>query len=167
MWKETFKNTVQKKTFFTFVIKRTVQFQIPTYHVHSNRKYARPKIRTHTFMYFKSSCWNKTCKLLTCTIHSSEIRALWLMKWTIKMLQNLPYFIYMKTQSCYFRFSFRDTLFFSLMNALFKNGAKKFFSKNTARGLWGNPTNTHSPYTYLLLHFYQVLEDSVHVIVIV
>ena len=34
------------------------------------------------------------------------------------MLQNLPYFMYMKTQSCFFHVSFRATLYFSLMNAL-------------------------------------------------
>ena len=35
-----------------------------------------------------------------------------------EMLQNLPYFIYMKAQSCFFRFSFRASLYFYLMNAL-------------------------------------------------
>ena len=30
--------------------------------------------------------------------HSSEIRGLCFMKWPSKMLQNLPYFIYMKTR---------------------------------------------------------------------
>ena len=52
-------------------------------------------------------------------MHSSEIRGLCLMKWPSKTLQNLPYFIYMKTQSCFSRFSFLATYFiFSLMNAL-------------------------------------------------
>ena len=44
--------------------------------------------------------------------HSSEIRDLCLMKWHGEMLQNLTYFIYTKTQSCFFHFSFRATLFF-------------------------------------------------------
>ena len=51
-------------------------------------------------------------------IHSSEIRGLCLMKWPAKMLQNLPCFIYTKTQSCFFHFSFHATLLFSQMNAL-------------------------------------------------
>ena len=33
-------------------------------------------------------------------------------------MRNLRYFIYMKTQSCFFHFSFHTTLFVSLMNAL-------------------------------------------------
>ena len=44
--------------------------------------------------------------------HSSEISGLCLMKWPCKMLQKLPYFIYAKTQSGFFSFSFCDTLFF-------------------------------------------------------
>ena len=41
------------------------------------------------------------------------------MKSSSEMLQNLQYFIYTKTQSYFFHFSFRaTTLFFSLMNAL-------------------------------------------------
>ena len=31
-------------------------------------------------------------------------------------IQNLPYFIYMKTQNSFFHFPFHATLFFSLMN---------------------------------------------------
>ena len=51
--------------------------------------------------------------------HSSEKkRFMRLMKSSSKMLQNLPYFIYTKTQSCFFHFSFRATLVFLLMNAL-------------------------------------------------
>ena len=46
--------------------------------------------------------------------HSSEIKSLSLMKCPSKMLQNLPYFICTKTQSCFFRFSFRATLYFPL-----------------------------------------------------
>ena len=38
--------------------------------------------------------------------HSSVITGLYLMKSSSKMLQNLPYFIYLKTQSCFFCFSF-------------------------------------------------------------
>ena len=34
------------------------------------------------------------------------------MKSSSEMLQNLPYFIYTKTQSCFFRFLFRATLYF-------------------------------------------------------
>ena len=34
--------------------------------------------------------------------HSSEMRGLCLMKWPSKMLQNFPYFIYTKTQCCFF-----------------------------------------------------------------
>ena len=44
--------------------------------------------------------------------HSSEIRGLCLMKWPGETLQNLPYFIYTKTQSCFFHFSFPATLLF-------------------------------------------------------
>ena len=51
-------------------------------------------------------------------VHSSEKRGLCLMKWPGEMLQNLPYFIYMKTQSCFFHFSFRATSYFFIMNAL-------------------------------------------------
>ena len=49
---------------------------------------------------------------------SFEKRGLCLMKSSSEMLQNLAYFIYTKTQSCFFRFSFCAALFFSLMNAL-------------------------------------------------
>ena len=49
--------------------------------------------------------------------NTREIRGLCLMKLHSKMLQNLPYFIYNKTQSCFFHFSFHASLF-SLMNAL-------------------------------------------------
>ena len=41
-----------------------------------------------------------------------------LTKSSSEMLQNLPYFIYTKTQSCFFSFSFRPTLFFCLIYAL-------------------------------------------------
>ena len=51
-------------------------------------------------------------------LHCSEKRGLCLMKWPGEMLQNLPHFIYSKTQSCFFNFSFHATLFFPLMNAL-------------------------------------------------
>ena len=44
--------------------------------------------------------------------HSSEKSGLCLMKSSSKALQNLAYFIYTKTQSCFFHFSFRATLFF-------------------------------------------------------
>ena len=40
------------------------------------------------------------------------------MKWPGKTLQNLPYFIYTKTQNCFFHFSLRAILFLLLMNAL-------------------------------------------------
>ena len=40
------------------------------------------------------------------------------MKSSSKMLQNLPYFIHTKIQSCFFHFSFRATLFFPIKNAL-------------------------------------------------
>ena len=41
-----------------------------------------------------------------------------LMKSSNETLQNLPYYIHMKTQSCFFRFSCLATLFFPLINAL-------------------------------------------------
>ena len=50
--------------------------------------------------------------------HSSQFQGLCLMKSSSETLQNLPYFIYTKTQSCFFRFSFRATLYFYIMNAL-------------------------------------------------
>ena len=42
-------------------------------------------------------------------------------------LQNLPYFIYTKTQSCFFYFSFNAILLFSLMNALVISSSTKLF----------------------------------------
>ena len=36
----------------------------------------------------------------------------------VKFCSPFPYFIYTKTQSCFFRFSYRATLYFYLMNAL-------------------------------------------------
>ena len=63
--------------------------------------------------------WKKNSSILYCLqLHSSEIRGLCLMKCPSEMLQNLPYFIYTKTQSWFFHFSFCATLIFSLMNAL-------------------------------------------------
>ena len=51
--------------------------------------------------------------------HSSEIKGLCLMKWLSETLQNLPYFMYTKTQSCFFPFFiYNAILLFSLMNAL-------------------------------------------------
>ena len=43
--------------------------------------------------------------------HSSEKRRLCLMKSSSETLQNLPYFMYTKPQSCFFHFSFCATLF--------------------------------------------------------
>ena len=52
--------------------------------------------------------WTITCKKNSivnhCIDHSSEIRGFSLMKWPDETLQNLPYFIYTKTQSCFFHF---------------------------------------------------------------
>ena len=42
--------------------------------------------------------------------HSSEIWGLCLMKWPGKTVQNLPYFIYMKTQRCFLHYSFHFML---------------------------------------------------------
>ena len=42
------------------------------------------------------------------------------------MLQNLPYSIHTKTQSCYFHFSFQFTLLFSLINALVRANMANF-----------------------------------------
>ena len=50
--------------------------------------------------------------------HSSQFQSLCSTKSSIKALQNLPYFMHTNPQSCFFRFSFHATLFFSLMNAL-------------------------------------------------
>ena len=50
--------------------------------------------------------------------HSSEINGLCLMKWPSETLHILPYFIYTKTQSCFFHFPFNATLLFPLINAL-------------------------------------------------
>ena len=59
--------------------------------------------------------WRKPCLEFTIDVyHSSEIRCFCLMKWPGKTLQNLPYFIYTKTQSFFFHFSFHATLFFPL-----------------------------------------------------
>ena len=52
------------------------------------------------------------------TIHSSEIRGLRSTKCSSETLQNLLYFMYKKTHVVFFRFSFRATLYFYLMNAL-------------------------------------------------
>ena len=43
-------------------------------------------------------------------LHSSEIRGLCSTKCPRETLQNLPYFRYMKIQSCFFHFSFHATL---------------------------------------------------------
>ena len=51
--------------------------------------------------------------------HFSQFQSLCSMKSSSKTLENLPYFIYTKTQSCFFHFSFRATLCFPLMNAQF------------------------------------------------
>ena len=56
--------------------------------------------------------------LLLC--HSSRFQSLCSTKCFSNTLQNLPYFIYAKTQSCFFCFSSWATLYFSLMNALVK-----------------------------------------------
>ena len=44
--------------------------------------------------------------------HYSEIRGICSTNCSRGMLQNWPYFIYMKTHSCFFHFSFHATLFF-------------------------------------------------------
>ena len=51
-------------------------------------------------------------------VYSFQFKGLCLMKSSSETLQNLPYFIHTKTQSCFFHFSFRATLLFPLMNAL-------------------------------------------------
>ena len=51
-------------------------------------------------------------------LHSSEIRGLRSTKCYSEMLQNLLYFMHKKTHVVLFRFSFRATLYFNLMNAL-------------------------------------------------
>ena len=55
---------------------------------------------------------------MSCRVHSSEIRGLYLMKCPRETLQNLLYFIYTKTQSCFSHFSFHATLFFPLIYTL-------------------------------------------------
>ena len=50
------------------------------------------------------SFWVLRCAPSSLIIHSSEIRGLCWMKCLSEILQNLPYFIYMKTQSCFFHF---------------------------------------------------------------
>ena len=53
-------------------------------------------------------------------MHSSQFQSLCSTKSSSEMLQNLPYFIYLYENplSCFFRFSFRATLYFYLMNSL-------------------------------------------------
>ena len=51
-------------------------------------------------------------------LHSSQFLGLCSTKSSSETLQNLPYFICMKTQSCFFRFSFRAILYFPQMSAL-------------------------------------------------
>ena len=51
-------------------------------------------------------------------VHSSEMRGLRSTKCSSETLQNLLYFMYKKTHVVFFRFSFRATLYFYLMNAL-------------------------------------------------
>ena len=51
-------------------------------------------------------------------MHSSEINGLRSTKCSSETLQNLLYFMYKKTHVVLFRFSFRATLYFYLMNAL-------------------------------------------------
>ena len=55
--------------------------------------------------------------VLSCN-HSSEIRGLLSAKCSSETLQNLLYFMYKKNPRSFFRFSFRATLYFYLMNAL-------------------------------------------------
>ena len=45
-------------------------------------------------------------------VYTLEKRGFCLMKSSSETLQNLPYFIYMKTQTCFSHFSFHATLFF-------------------------------------------------------
>ena len=75
-------------------------------------------------------------RLLFCTIgsfpfvghslHPSQFQGLCLTKSSKKTLWILPYFIYMKTQSCSFCFSFHATLFFPLIMNEMKNGQSNF-----------------------------------------
>ena len=46
-------------------------------------------------------------------LHSSQFQGLCLTKSSSETLQNLPHFVYTKTQSFFFHFSFRATLVFS------------------------------------------------------
>ena len=84
--------------------------------------------RSH--MSCSQGCWNIVCNIfwkisidifynIGCALvgHSLEIWGLCLMKWSGKMLQNMPYFRYMKTQNCFFNFPSLAILIFPLMNA--------------------------------------------------
>ena len=59
------------------------------------------------------------------TSHSSEIRGLRSTKCSSETLQNLLYFMHKKTHVVFFRFSFRATLYFYLINALVYVDRKK------------------------------------------
>ena len=66
--------------------------------------------------------------------HSSEKRGLRLMKCSSETLQNLPCFMYIKTQSCFFRFSFLAsylTLDFLYIDYRYiKHGKQELFIKH-------------------------------------
>ena len=85
--------------------KRPVQYSLILIHIYISDSYSSKNWKTRDLQKYKA-------------VHSSEIRGLCLMKCPSKTLQNLLYFIHTKTQSCFFHFSFRATLFFPLMNAL-------------------------------------------------
>ena len=78
-------------------------------------------LRTRTM--WRDSFSRKKCRkqkklMKNRAVHSSEIRDLRSFKCSSKTLQNLLYFMYKKTHVVFFRFLFRATLYFYLMNAL-------------------------------------------------
>ena len=79
------------------------------YFLHTKEKY-----KVSMALGWKSSILSKidwVNKIDNIVVYSSEIRGLCLMKGPSEMLQSLPYFIYTKTQSFFFHFSFCTSYF--------------------------------------------------------
>ena len=83
------------------------------------------------FKYFCLVCFVEFKKIL----HSSQFQGLYFTKSSNETLQNVPYFIYTKTKSCFFHFSCRATL---LMWQILKRFAGTFRQAQTLKlgGVW-------------------------------
>ena len=116
-----FWNLERQKHFFFHRNKQKSQFCIDRHFRQITKTGKSGKHVTEIFTYNLFACI-KVLLIESLPPHSSELRGFCLMKWPGEMLQNLPYFIYTKTQICFFRFSFHATLLFSLVNAHIDRG---------------------------------------------